>query len=94
MLDYKITEKLKPNKELIKMLDNFKYKTKLGKVKMILHTNLQIVEPTKYLIISPTILTILEYKVNEINNKPFYIKEYKNKYSLSEIKTILKKLQL
>ena len=93
MLDYKITEKLKPNKELIKMLDNFKYKTKSGKVKMILHTNLQIVEPTEYLIISPTILTILEYKVNEINNKPFYIKEYKNKYSLSEIKTILKKLQ-
>ena len=93
MLDYKITEKLKPNQELIKMLDNFKYKTKSGKVKMILHTNLQIVEPTEYLIISPTILTILEYKVNEINNKPFYIKEYKNKYSLSEIKTILKKLQ-
>lgn len=93
MLDYKITEKLKPNQELIKMLDNFKYKTKLGKVKMILHTNLQIVEPTEYLIISPTTLTILEYKVNEINNKPFYIKEYKNKYSLSEIKTILKKLQ-
>ena len=93
MLEYKIAEKFKPNKELIKLLDTFKYKLKLGKVKIILHTNLKIIEPTEYLITAPTTLTILEYKVNEINNKPFYIKEYKNKYSLAEIKNILKKFQ-
>jgi hypothetical protein len=53
---------------------------------------LQFIEPTEYLITSPTTLTILEYKVNEINNKPFYIKEHNEKYSLTEIKNILKKL--
>ena len=35
-------------------------------------------------------LTILdEYKVNEIANKPLYIKEHKQKYNLKEIKQIL-----
>lgn len=92
MLEFTIKEKLKPNKDLIKVFDNIKYKTKLGCIKIISNTNLQVVEPTEYKITSPTTLTILEYKVNEINNKPFYIKEYKNKYSLAEIKNILKKL--
>ena len=36
--------------------------------------------------------TILEYKVNEINNKPFYIKECKEKYNLKEIETFLRNL--
>ena len=31
---------------------------------------------TEYLITYPTTLTILEYKVNEISNKPFFIKEH------------------
>ena len=39
-----------------------------------------------------TTLTILEYKVNEISNKPFYIKEHNEKYNLKEIKQILIKL--
>lgn len=92
MFEFVIKEKLQSNKDLIKVLDNIKYRTKLGYIKIILNTNLQVVEPTEYKITSPTTLTILEYKVNEINNKPFYIKEYKNKYSLAEIKSILKKL--
>ncbi len=36
--------------------------------------------------------TILEYKVNEISNKPFYIKECKEKYNLKEIETFLRNL--
>lgn len=39
-------------------------------------TNLQFVKSTEYLIKYPINITILEYKVNEISNKPFYIKEH------------------
>lgn len=35
---------------------------------------------------------MLEYKENEISNKPFYIKEHNEKYNLKEIKQILIKL--
>ena len=34
-----------------------------------------------------------EYKVNEISNKPFYIKELNQKYNLNEIKEILIKIK-
>ena len=40
-------------------------------------------------VIQEHIHTILEYKVNEIINRNFYIKEYKQKYNLKEIKQIL-----
>ena len=62
-------------------------------LKHLLKTNLKFIEPTEYLITSPTTLTILEYKVNEISNKPFYIKEHNQKYNLNEIIHILKKLK-
>ena len=92
MLKFKVIENLKPNKGLTDILKEFKYKIKLGQTKTILHTNLQVVIPTEYQITYPTTLTILEYKVNEISNKPFYIKEYNEKYNLKEIKQILIKL--
>ncbi len=75
MLEFKVIEKLKPNKDLTETLKEFKYKVKLGQIKTILHTNLQVIIPTEYQVTYPTTLTILEYKVNEISNKPFYIKE-------------------
>ena len=75
MLEFKVIENLKPNNDLIDILKDFKYKIKLGQIKTILHTNLQVILPTEYKITYPTTLTILEYKVNEISNKPFYIKE-------------------
>mgnify|MGYP004468530985 CR=1 FL=1 len=85
MLEFKVIENLKPNKSLTDILKNFKYKVKLGQIKTILYTNLQIVIPTEYKITYPTTLTILEYKVNEISNKPFYIKKHKmqNQFSFS-----------
>ena len=67
MFEFKVIEKLKPNKNLTDILKNSKYKVKLGKIKY------------------PITLTILEYKVNEISNKPFYIKEYNQKYNIKEI---------
>ena len=90
-LEFKVIENLKPNKDLTETLKEFKYKVKLGQIKTILHTNLQVVMPTEYQITYPTTLTILEYKVNEISNKPFYIKEHNQKYNFKEIAQFLKK---
>ena len=94
MLEFKTIEELKPNPKLLELIKEFTYKTKKGKVKVLLNTNLQFIEPTEYLITYPITLTILEYKVNEISNKPFYIKEHKQKYNLKEIETFLKKFQI
>ena len=91
MLEFKVIENLKPNKDLTVLLKDFKYKVKLGQIKTILHTNLQVIIPNEYKITYPTTLTILEYKVNEISNKPFYIKEHNQNYNIKEIAKILKK---
>ena len=91
MLEFKVIENLKPNKDLTDILKDFKYKVKLGQIKTIIHTNLQVITPTEYQITYPTTLAILEYKVNEISNKPFYIKEYNQKYNIKEIAHFLKK---
>ena len=92
MLEFKTLEILKPNTEVLELIKNYTYKTKNGRVKHLEKTNLQFIKPTEYLITNPTTLTILEYKVNEISNKPFYIKEYNKKYNLKELKSILQKL--
>ena len=94
MLEFKITQELKPNPKLLELIKEFTYKTKKGKVKVLLNTNLQFIEPTEYIITSPIAITILEYKVNEISNKPFYIKERKERYNLKEIETFLRKFQI
>ena len=90
MLEFRVIENLKPNKDLTDILKEFKYKVKLGQIKTILHTNLQVIIPTEYQIIYPAALTILEYKVNEISNKLFYIKEHSQKYNIKEITQFLK----
>ena len=91
MLEFKVIENLKPNKDLTSILNEFKYKVKSGQIKTILNTNLQVIIPTEYKITYHTTLTILEYKVNEISNKPFYIKEHNQKYNIKEITQFLKK---
>ena len=91
MLEFKVIENLKPNKGLTDILKDFKYTVKLGQIKTILHTNLQVIIPIEYKITYPTTLTILEYKVNEISNKSFYIKEHNQKYNIKEITQFLKK---
>ena len=69
----------------------FKYKLKLEKIKTIINSNLKVITPTEYQITYPATLTILEYKVNEISNKPFYIKPNNQKYNIKEITQLLKK---
>ena len=78
MLEFKVIENLKPNKDLTNILKNFKYKVILGQIKTILHTNLQVIIPTEYKITYPTTLTILEYKVNEFCNPP-WLNAFSNK---------------
>ena len=92
MLEFKTIKIIKPNNEILNVIKNYKYKIIKGKIKTLSNTNLQFVSPVQYIITYPTTLTILEYKVNEISNKPFYIKEYKQKYSLKEIKLLLTKI--
>ena len=92
MLEFKIIRNLKPNKDILEIINNCTVTIQSGKIKQLLKTNLQFIEPTKYFITYPFTLTIYEYCINEINNKPFYIKEYSNKYNLQEILHILKKL--
>ncbi len=94
MLEFKTMETLNPNTEILEAIKNYTYKVKKGTVKHLLHTNLQVIEPTEYQITYPATLTILEYKVNEISNKPFYIKEHNQKYNLKEIIQILKKIKI
>ncbi|MCI8346577.1 MAG: hypothetical protein HFJ12_01335 [Bacilli bacterium] len=94
MVEFKILEELRPNNEILEVIKNYNYKTKKGKSKHLLHTNLKFIEPVEYIITSPTTLTILEYKINEISNKPFYIKEHNQKYSLKEIIEILQKFKV
>jgi len=94
MLEFDLLEELNPNAELLEIIKSYTYTIKKGTIKHLLHTNLQVIEPTEYLITYPTTITILEYKINEISNKPFFIKEHNQKHSLSEITQILKKLKI
>ena len=94
MFEFKTTQELRLNPKLLELIKDFTYKTKKGKVKVLLNTNLQFIEPTEYLITYPITLTIFEYKVNKISNKPFYIKEYKQKYNLKEVEKIIMKCNI
>ena len=89
MFGFEVIQELKPNNELMEIIKNYEYTVKNGKIKHLNATNLQFIEPTEYLITYPYTLTILEYKVNEIINRNFYIKEHKQKYNIKEIKQIL-----
>lgn len=89
---FKILETLKPNTELLEIIKDYTYKVAKGTIKHILLTNLQVIEPTEYLITYYATLTILKYKVNEISNKQFYIKEHNEKYNLKELLQILKNI--
>ena len=93
MFEFEIVQKLEVNDEILEIIKNYEYTVKNGNVKHLKATNLQFIEPTEYLITYTSTLTIYEYKVNEIANKNFYIKEHKQKHNLKEIKQILIKLK-
>ena len=76
MLDFKTIETLKPNSTIIDIIKCYDFKTRNGKVKILENTNLKFIEPNEYLILSPKKISIYEYKINEISNKQFYVKEH------------------
>lgn len=94
MLEFETIQELNPNAEILDLIKAYSYTVKIGRIKHLEATNLNFIEPTEYVVTSPSTLTILEYKVNEIANKPFYIKELKQKYNFKEIKQILMNLKI
>ena len=92
MLEFIITEKLKPNEQLLSYIHNTSYKINRGQIRILNGTNLKFVKPTEYIITKPIKLTILEYEITEISNKPYYIKEHHKKYSFKEINNMLNQL--
>lgn len=76
MVNFKTIETLKPNSTIIDIIKCYDFKTRNGKVKILENTNLKFIEPTEYLILSPKKIAIYEYKINEISNKQFYVKEH------------------
>lgn len=94
MFEIKVLEELHPNTEILELIRDCTYIVKCGKTKNLLNTNLKFIEPTEYAITEPFKLTILEYKINEISNKSFYIPEKHEKYNLRDLKSTLIKLQV
>ncbi len=47
MLEFKVIEEFKPNSKIIELIKNYTYKTKKRKLKVLLHTILQSIEPTE-----------------------------------------------
>ena len=66
MLEFKEIQELKPNNELLELIKNYTYTTKNGKVKYLLYTNLQFIQPTEYIITYPISLKILEYEEHDV----------------------------
>lgn len=92
MLNFKLEERIKPNEDLLVLLQKMDYKVINGAIKTLEGTNVKIIFPVQYIIYKPIQTTILEYKVNDINSKPFIIEEENQKYSLREIKVFLSQL--
>ena len=70
MIEFKVIQELKPNTEILEIIKNYTYITKNGKVKHLLKTNLQFVEPTEYIITYPTTHRDIQpyiYKSTKIN---------------------------
>ena len=92
MLNFNIEEQIKPNKEILLLLEKADYRVINGAIKTLEGTNVKFIKPVQYIILHPLELTILEYRVNEINNKQFIIERHNKKYSLIEIKKLLNQL--
>ena len=71
MLEFKTIQTLKPNTEILEVIKDYKYKIKNGKVKNLLHTNLQVIEPTEYLITYPITLTILKRQMDFLGYRDY-----------------------
>ena len=74
MLEFNTIEELKPHPEILELIKDFNYKTKKGKIKHLLKTNLQFIEPTQYIINPLFILLYLNIKLMKLVINPFISK--------------------
>ena len=74
MLNFTLEERIKPDKEILELLSKTQYKVVNGAVKVLDGTNVKFIKPVEYIITKPFKLTIIEYKIVEINNKPLLLK--------------------
>ena len=58
MFEFEIIQNLKPNDEILEIIKDYSYTIKNDKVKRLKYTNLQFIEPTRYLITYLSMLTI------------------------------------
>ena len=61
MFEFEVIQEIEPNTGILEIIKNCTFTIKNGKVKHLLKTNLQFIEPTEYLIKRPITLTILKY---------------------------------
>ena len=50
MFEFEVIEEIKPNTEMLEIIKNCTFTIKNGKVKLLLKTNLQFIEPAQYII--------------------------------------------
>ncbi len=74
MLNFTLEERIKPDKEILELLSKTQYKVVNGAVKVLDGTNVKFIKPVEHIITKPFKLTIIEYKIVEINNKPLLLK--------------------
>lgn len=92
MLNFKLEERIKPNEEILVLLQKPDYKVVNGAVKILEGTNVKMIFPVQYIIYKPIQTTILENRVSDINNKPYIIgvpikDRFKNGMKKQEAKT-------
>lgn len=75
MLDFTLEKRINPTKEILNLLEKTNYRVINGAIKTLEGTNVKFVMPVQYIISKPKELTILEYRVTEITNKPFIIEQ-------------------
>ena len=66
MFEFEVIQEIKPNTDILEIIKNCTFTTKNGKVKHLLKTNLQFIEPTEYLITECDILVIGNLNRNPI----------------------------
>ncbi len=59
MFEFETVQELKPNDEILEIIENYDYAVKNGKIKHLKATNLQFIEPTEYQQMTKEIMVIL-----------------------------------
>lgn len=92
MLELKTIRHLKADKEFLNFVGEKppNIKTTDGAILEIKKTNIKTIKPIIYEIVDLD-LTIYHYACDNLNNKRYYIPNYKKSYTLNQIKEIIRK---